>query len=143
MSHGSNKKSNNTLQSQVNVGTANSPSDPTRQFQQSRPDQAGTVLTTTGVIAFAAVHHRLRWRGEDTTFFGIGFDDGTMFLSRLQPPVYDARAKKIVAGEIPPGSVVNVRYRVEGRVNWLDAIQIVQLAEEESPFMPVMDRTHP
>jgi hypothetical protein len=97
-----------------------------------------TVLTTTGVIAFAAVHQRLRWRGEDTSLYGIAFVDGTMFFARRQPPVFDARAKKIGAGEILPGSTVNVRYRVDGRVNWLEAIQIVQFAEEESPFMPMM-----
>ncbi len=41
--------------------------------------------------------------------------------------------------EIPPGSEVKVLYHVGDRVNWLDAIQVVQLAEEESPFMPIMD----
>ncbi len=66
-----------------------------------------------------------------------------MFVSRNQPPIYNAQAKKIGAGEILPGSTVNVRYRVDGRVNRLEAIQIVQLAEEESPFMPVMDQAHP
>ena len=119
-------------------GTASSGSNKPANSFKSNPQRAGAALTASGVIAFAAVHCRLRWKGEDTSFYGVGFDDGTMFLSRRQPPVFDAQAKKIGAGEILPGSTVNVRYRIDGRVNWLDAIQIVQLAEEESPFMPVM-----
>lgn len=121
-------------------GTVSSPSNKPANSFKSTP-RAGVALTGSGVIAFAAVHCRLRWKGEDTGFYGVGFDDGKIFLSNRQPSVFDARAKKIGAREILPGSTVNVRYRIDGRINWLEAIQIVQLAEEESPFMPVMDHT--
>lgn len=134
MSHGAHNASGG-----LNVEAATSPPNQSHKFQQCKPDHAGTILESTGAIAFAAVHQRLRWQGEDTSFFGVAFDDGTMFLSRRRPPVYDARAKKIASTEIPSGSTVKVRYRVEGRINWLDAIQIVSVAEEECPFTPVMD----
>jgi hypothetical protein len=139
MSYGSTQTPANTLQDDLNVGAGISPPTQTHKFRQSFPAQAETLLTITGVIAFAAVHQRLRWRGDDTSFYGLGFDDGMMFVSRRQPPIFEAPAQKVGAREILPGSTVNVRYRVDGRVNWLDAIQIVQVAEEESPFMPVMD----
>lgn len=107
----------------------------------SNSEAAASVHSGAGVIAFSAVHRRLRWKGEDTRFYGIGFEDGTMFLSRRQPPVFDAQNKRIRAAEIQHGTTVNVLYRVDGRVNWVDAIQVVRFAEEESPFMPVMEQT--
>jgi hypothetical protein len=34
-------------------------------------------------VAYAALHHTLRFRGEDTNLFVAAFDDGRMFFSRV------------------------------------------------------------
>jgi hypothetical protein len=93
-------------------------------------------------IAFAALHERLRYRGENTKLYVAAFDDGTMFFSRRQPALYDALARLIAQREVPPGSYVNVRYHVERGINRMDAIQLVRLPEEKPPFDPVPDGGH-
>ena len=93
-------------------------------------------------VAFAALHRRLRYRGEEISLYGLAFDDGTMFLSKRQPKLYDAKAKPIAAREVLPGSYVNVRYHVERGVNRMEAIQIVRTPEEKYPFEPVLDDGH-
>ena len=109
----------------------------TKRLRQSELRREDTTLFSEGVIAFSALQERLRWRGTTTSFFGIGFDDGSMFLSRRPPTVYDAHNKKLGAMEIPARSYVKVSYRANGKVNWLEAIQLVEVAEEESPFMAI------
>jgi hypothetical protein len=93
-------------------------------------------------VAFACVHQRLRYRGQDTGLHVLSFNDGTTFFSRRQPALYDATAKLLAQREVPPGSFVNVRYRKERGVNWIHAVQIVRLAEEEPPFDRVPDDGH-
>jgi hypothetical protein len=93
-------------------------------------------------VAFAAIHQSLRYRGEDTKLYVAAFDDGTMFVSRRQPALYDALARMIAQREVPPGSYVNVRYHEERGINRMDAIQLVRLPEEEPPFDPVPDDGH-
>lgn len=93
-------------------------------------------------IAYAALHQRLRYRGEDTKFYVAAFKDGTMFFSTQQPKLYDRKANPIPPQEVPPGSYVNVRYRVEHGVNRMEAVQVVRLSEDECPFDPVSDDGH-
>ena len=93
-------------------------------------------------VAYAALHQRLRYRGEDTKVYGVAFEDGTMFFSSRQPKLYDRMAKPIAPREVLPGSYVNVRYRVEGGINRMEAVQVVRLAEDQSPFDPVLDDGH-
>jgi len=93
-------------------------------------------------VAFAALHMRLRYRGEETRQFALAFEDRTMFFSPHKPPLYDAAAKRIASREVLPGSYVNVRYHRERDINWIDAVQVVRLAEDQSPFDPVVDDGH-
>jgi hypothetical protein len=93
-------------------------------------------------IAYAALHKTLRYRGEDTKLYCVAFTDGTMFFSRHQPPLYDRDAVRIAMREIVPGSQVNVRYRREGGVNVLEAVQLVREPVEKAPFEPVPDDGH-
>jgi hypothetical protein len=93
-------------------------------------------------VAFAALHRRLKYRGEDTGLYGLEFDDGTMFLAKRQPKLYDAMAKQITPREVLPGTCVKVRFDEAKNVNWMTAVQIVRLAEEEAPFDPVLDDGH-
>ena len=93
-------------------------------------------------VAFAALHRTIRYKGEDTGLHLVAFEDRTMFFSKQQPKLYDAMAKPIVPREVPPGSYVNVRYRVERGVNRMVAIQIVRQPEEGSPFDPILDDGH-
>jgi hypothetical protein len=93
-------------------------------------------------IAFAATHRTLRYRGEDSRLYVVAFDDGTVFLSRQRPRLYDASAKAIDSREVIPGSYVNVRYREHRRRKWMEAIQLVREPKEESPFDPVPDDGH-
>jgi hypothetical protein len=60
-------------------------------------------------VAFAAVHNTLRYRGEDTGLFVVSFDDGTTFISRRQPRLYDASARPRAWREIFSGTKVNLR----------------------------------
>jgi hypothetical protein len=93
-------------------------------------------------VAFASLHRRLRYRGEETSLYGLAFDDGTMFVSKRQPKLYDAMAKSVIPREVLPGTYVNVRYQVEDGVNRMSAVQIVRPPEEECPFDPVLDDGH-
>jgi hypothetical protein len=93
-------------------------------------------------IAFAAVHQRLRFRGEDTKLYGVAFDDGTMFLSASQPKLYDRMAKPIPPREVLPGSYVNVSYRRVLGVNRMEAVQVIRFAEDDCPFDPIVDDGH-
>jgi hypothetical protein len=93
-------------------------------------------------VAYAALHQTLRYRGEDTNLHVVAFEDRTMFFSRQQPKMYDTMARPIVPREVPPGSYVNVRYRVEYGVNQMQAVQIVRQPEEKSPFDPILDDGH-
>ena len=93
-------------------------------------------------VAFAALHRRLRYRGEATTLYVAAFEDGTMFFSARQPKLYDRMAKPIAPRDVPPGSYVNVQYRRERGVNRMEAVQIVRLAEDQSPFDPIPDDGH-
>lgn len=93
-------------------------------------------------IAYAAVHDRLFYRGEDTKLYVVAFDDGTMFFATKRPQLYDRQAKPIASQEVLPGSYANIRYRTERGVNRMEAVQVVRFAEEESPFAPVADDGH-
>ena len=90
-------------------------------------------------IAFAAVHQRLRFRGEDTKLYGVAFDDGTMFLSASQPKLYDRMAKPIPPREVLPGSYVNVSYRRVLGVNRMEAVQVIRFAEDDAAGFPDRD----
>jgi hypothetical protein len=94
-------------------------------------------------IAFAAVHRTLRYRGEDTGLYVAAFDDGTTFISRRQPRLYDASARPIASREVIPGTYVNVRYSDHQKRILLEAIQLVREPEEEPPFLPILDDGHP
>ncbi len=93
-------------------------------------------------VAYAALHSTLRYRGVDTKLYGVAFEDRTMFFSQRQPVLYDAQARPMAPREVLAGSFVNVRYRVEGGVNRMEAVQVVRLAEDEFPFDPVPDDGH-
>jgi hypothetical protein len=93
-------------------------------------------------VAFAALHQRLLYRGEDTKLYVAALDDGQMFFSRRRPPLYDAMAHLMPQREVPPGSYVNVRYHEEGGINRMEAVQVVRFPEEEAPFDPVPDDGH-
>ena len=93
-------------------------------------------------VAFAALHQRLRYRGEETRQFALAFEDRTIFFSPQQPPLYDKAAKRIAPQEVLPGSYVNVRYRRERGINWMEAVQLVHSAQEKSPFDPIPDDEH-
>jgi hypothetical protein len=93
-------------------------------------------------VAFAALHRRLLYRGEETTLYAVALEDGTMFFSRHQPPLYDKAARLIAPREVLPGSYVNVRYREERGRKWMEAVQVVKTAEDQSPFDPILDDGH-
>jgi hypothetical protein len=93
-------------------------------------------------VAFAAVHRTLNYRGEDTGLFVMSFDDGTTFISRRQPRLYDASARAIASREIVPGTYVNVRYSEHQKRKLLEAIQLVREPEEEPPFRPIPEDGH-
>lgn len=90
-------------------------------------------------VAFAALHRTLAYRGEDTGFYVIAAPDGTMFFSHRQPSLYNSLARSMPMHEIPPGSVVNVRYHIEDGIGKIDAVQIVHEPEPDCPFEPVFD----
>ena len=93
-------------------------------------------------VAYAALHRRVRYRGKDTNLFVVAFEDGTMFFSPHQPPLYDRMAKLIPPREVLPGSYVNVRYHEARGRRWMDAVQVVRMAEDQSPFDPILDDGH-
>ena len=93
-------------------------------------------------VAYAALHRRLRYRGKDTTLYAVVFEDGNMFLSRHQPPLYDRMATLIAPREVLPGSYVNIKYREERGRKWMEAVQVVRMAEDRAPFDPILDDGH-
>jgi hypothetical protein len=93
-------------------------------------------------VAYAAVHRTLAYQGRDTGLHVLAFETGDVFFSRRQPPLYDAMARPIAPREVPPGSRVNVRYRLECGQRWMHAVQVVRLAEDPPPFEPVWDDGH-
>jgi len=93
-------------------------------------------------VAFAAVHRTLDYQGRDTGLHVLAFETGDVFFSRRQPPLFDAMARPIAPCELPPGSRVNVRYRMERDQRWVHAVQVVRLAEDPPPFEPIWDDGH-
>jgi hypothetical protein len=93
-------------------------------------------------VAFAALHQRLRYKGEDTKLYALAFDDGIMFFSASQPKLYDRMAKPIPPREVLPGTYLNVRYRQERGINRMEAVQVVRSVEDAPPFDPVPDDGH-
>jgi hypothetical protein len=93
-------------------------------------------------IAFASVHRTLRYRGEDTGLYVVAFTDGTTFVSRRQPRLYDASARPIASREVNPGAFVYVRYSEHQKRKLMEAIQLVREPEENTPFDPVPDDGH-
>jgi hypothetical protein len=85
-------------------------------------------------IAFAALRRTLRYRDEDMKLFVAAFEDGTMFFSRRQPRLYDQQARPIPVREVLPDAVVKIRYRVQQRINWMEAVQLVREPSQASPF---------
>lgn len=69
----------------------------------------------------------------------LAFSGGEVFLARRQPTLYDRNAQTVAPREIPPGSVVRVRYYEEAGTRWMDAVQIVRLATDQAPFDPVAE----
>jgi hypothetical protein len=93
-------------------------------------------------IAFAAVHQTLRYRDEDTGLYVVAFTDGTTFISRRQPRLYDATARQIPTREVIPGAYAYVRYSEHQKRKLMEAIQLVREPDEEPPFDPVPDDGH-
>jgi hypothetical protein len=93
-------------------------------------------------IAYAALHRTLRYRDEDTNLFVAAFDDGRIFFSRRQPPLYDRQARPIPAREVLPGSYVNIKFAIERGINLMEAVQVVTEPIQNSPFDPVPDDGH-
>jgi hypothetical protein len=93
----------------------------------------------TGAVAFAAVHQRLHSKDEPWPYYCLVFDNGEIFLSRRQPVLYAADASLISTREIPPGSVVRVRYDELNGIRQMTAVQIIRMAEDQSPFDPETD----
>jgi hypothetical protein len=94
-------------------------------------------------IAYAALHRTLRYRGEDTKLYVAAFDNGRMFFSRNQPPLYDRQARPIPPKEVLPGSYVNIKFAIERGFNLMEAVQVVREPPQESPFDPILDDGHP
>jgi hypothetical protein len=93
-------------------------------------------------VAFAALHRTLAYRGEGTGLHVLAFVDGTTFVSRRQPRLFDAAARPVPPREVAPGAYVNVRFREWRGRKWMEAVQLVQEPEEEPPFLPVLDDGH-
>jgi hypothetical protein len=93
-------------------------------------------------IAYAALHRTLRYRDEDTGLFVAAFDDGRMFFSRRQPPLYDRQAERIPVREVLAGSYVNIKHKIERGINLMEAVQLVREPSQEHPFDPVPDDGH-
>jgi hypothetical protein len=93
-------------------------------------------------IAYAALHRTLRYRDENTNLFVAAFDDGRMFFSRRQPPLYDRQARPIPAREVLPGSYVNIKFAIEQGFNLMEAVQVVREPPLDAPFDPVLDDGH-
>jgi hypothetical protein len=93
-------------------------------------------------ISYAALHRTLRYRDEDTNLYAAAFEDGQMFFSRRQPPLYDRQARPTPAREVLPGSYVNIKFAIERGFNLMEAVQVVTEPIQDSPFDPVPDDGH-
>jgi hypothetical protein len=93
-------------------------------------------------IVYAALHKTLRYRDEDTKLFAAALDDGRMFFSRRQPPIYDRNARLVPPREVLPGSFVKIRYAIERGLKLMEAVQVVNEPRQDSPFDPVPDDGH-
>jgi len=94
-------------------------------------------------VAYAALHQRLRYRGEDTNLYVAAFEDGRTFFSRLPPSIFDRQAKPMSSREVVPGSIVNIRYRVHRGLKLMEAVQVVREPMSDPPFEPVPDAGDP
>jgi hypothetical protein len=92
-----------------------------------------------GTVALGALHQRVTFRSEPWPFYVLALDSGEVFLARRLPALYDRGAQPVAPREIPAGSVVRVRYCEEGGMRWMNAVQIVRLCEDQSPFDPVVE----
>ena len=102
------------------------------------PPSLGSPAEADGTVVIGAVHERLSFRGERWPYYLLALSDGQVFLARRQPALYDAAAQHLAVREIPPGSAVRVRYYETGGTRWMTAVQILGLAEDQSPFDPVI-----
>ena len=104
----------------------------------SRRRILSSSCVATGEVAFACVHQRLGWDRQSTPFFVLALVDGAVFLSRRQPPLYDTGRKRIREPiEVTPGSIVRVLYHDRGEQRWIEAVQLIALAEEVPDFGPL------
>jgi hypothetical protein len=90
-------------------------------------------------VAFAALHRTLFYQGEDTGLYVVASEDGAMFFSRSQPPLYDDLATPIAMHEVLPGACINIRFRIEDGINKVEAVQIVNEPKPQCPFEPVSE----
>ncbi len=93
-------------------------------------------------IAYAALHQRLRYRGEDTGLYAVSLDDERLFVSRQQPRLYDRQAQRMSVRELLPGSFVKVKFSTERGVNLMNAVQLIREPALDFPFDPVPDDGH-
>ena len=66
-------------------------------------------------IAYAALHQRLRYRGEDTGFYVVALDDGTVFINGQPPLLFDRKARGITLRQLQemlPGTRVNIEFEL-------------------------------
>jgi len=92
-------------------------------------------------IAYAAVHQRLRYRGEDTGLYVVALDDGTVFVNSRPPVLFDRDVFKIPMRELEellPGTRVNISYGFnQRRRKIVEAIQVLSEPAQPAPFKPV------
>lgn len=93
-------------------------------------------------IAYAPLHQRLLYRGEDTGLYAVALENGKTFFSRRQPALYDRQANLISTREVPPGSYVKIKYAMEHGRHLMEAVQVVTEPAGDSPFDPVPDDGH-
>ena len=93
-------------------------------------------------VAYAALDRTLRYRDEDTKLYVAVFEDGQMFFSRDQPPLYDRRAQRVPVREVLPGSRVNIRYLVEQGIQPDGSRPGGSGTAPGSPFDPIPDDGH-
>ena len=116
---------------------------PPQRFETATKCHERKSLNASGTVAFATVHTRVRYRGRTTGLYALALADETLFFSRVQPALYDRMACRITMREILPGSRVIVQYQFdETGTKWMTAIQVVYLAEDQSPFTPVSDQVY-
>lgn len=96
----------------------------------------------TGIVAFACIHRTLRYRCEDTLLFAVALEDeDLMFIARQQPHPYDREARRIAMCELLRGTIVKIAYELRDGRKWMRAVQVLEWAEEESPFSPAPDKS--